>query len=330
MRCHQGIKMRFDLSLYTKYRAELMGIAAMLIIICHAYANGVEMSIPMQKILCMGGHGVDMFLFLSGMGLTCSLENVKSKGNLLDWYKRRYIRILIPYLLFAIPFYAIIVLLEKQTVLDYFLKVSTLSYWINGWGLWYVAMLIPLYLLTPIIVRLVTGNNGIVWLGVLILFSALFAMVPVQEKSALRNVQFCIERLPSFCLGIYMWRAIREAKKISLWVVLVIPIVVYAVLYVLNHTLCTHFSLFWLLSLPLLTISSLLLKRGCGLRLISGFMGDISLESYCTNVIIPSLFIRIFHLQMSLCWYCLIVVICILLSVVVNRIAKRILKLRLQ
>lgn len=304
-----------------------MGIAAMLIIICHAYANGVEMSVPIRKILCMGGNGVDMFLFLSGMGLTCSLENEKWKDNLLEWYKRRFSRILIPYLLFAIPFYAIIVLLNHQNVVDYFLKISTLSYWLNGWGLWYVALLIPLYLLTPIIVRLVTGSNSVIWLAGLIIFAVLFAIVPVPEKSALRNVQFCIERLPSFYLGIYMWRAIRKAKKISLWGVLGIPIIVYVVLYVLNHTLYTHFSLFWLTSLPLLTIGSLLLKNGGYLRCISNFMGEISLESYCTNVIVPSLFIRIFHLQMSPAWYILIVVVCILLSVVINRIAKSVLKL---
>lgn len=57
--------LRFNLSLFSKYRTEIMGIAAIMIIIGHAEGNGVLMPWMMTKIIIQGGLGVDIFLFLS-------------------------------------------------------------------------------------------------------------------------------------------------------------------------------------------------------------------------------------------------------------------------
>lgn len=65
----------FNLSLFSKYRTEIMGIAAIMIIIGHAEGNGVLMPWMMTKIIIQGGLGVDIFLFLSGMGLYYSLTS---------------------------------------------------------------------------------------------------------------------------------------------------------------------------------------------------------------------------------------------------------------
>lgn len=56
------------------YRSELMGIATMLIIVCHAPAYGVEIPAWLSRVLSSGGFGVDIFLFLSGMGMYHSLS----------------------------------------------------------------------------------------------------------------------------------------------------------------------------------------------------------------------------------------------------------------
>ena len=54
------------------FRTELMGISALLILICHLYGY-VDLSVTVQYILSLGNIGVDCFLFLSGVGMWNSL-----------------------------------------------------------------------------------------------------------------------------------------------------------------------------------------------------------------------------------------------------------------
>ena len=302
-----------------------MGVAAMLIIVCHAYANGVGMSVPMQKITGLGGCGVDMFLFLSGMGLTCSLTGRNAirvtETNICQWYKKRYCRILTPYLIFAVPVYAIIADINNQCISKYLFNISTISYWLDGWGLWFVAMLLPLYLVAPFVISLLTSDKGYLWLGVLMVMSILFALVHFPNDSVMSHVQFCANRLPGFFIGVYMWRAICKGGKLSLWSGVGAPLLAYIVLYVVNHSFGLCFSLFWLMTLPLLIISSLLVSKIRWLRYVSRFMGNISLESYCTNVFVPSLLMSIFNVRSSMFGYIASVCACILLSVIINRFA---------
>lgn len=68
----------FQLSKISKYRTELMGMSAILILVCHSVAY-IEMPRILQYVLSFGNIGVDLFLFLSGMGMWFSLT--KSLGG---------------------------------------------------------------------------------------------------------------------------------------------------------------------------------------------------------------------------------------------------------
>ena len=60
----------------SRYRTELMGLSAVLILVCHVYAY-VELPGVMRDMLSLCNIGVDLFLFLSGMGIWYSLSNKK-------------------------------------------------------------------------------------------------------------------------------------------------------------------------------------------------------------------------------------------------------------
>lgn len=66
----------------------------MMIIACHAPASGVKMPYILAKILELGNFGVDIFLFLSGLGCYYSLS--KNRGGYLCYFKRRFSRLMIP------------------------------------------------------------------------------------------------------------------------------------------------------------------------------------------------------------------------------------------
>lgn len=85
---------RINLFLLSKYRTQLMGVAALLIILCHAPQYGVDIQGVSRKLLVFGNIGVDVFLFLSGMGCWFSLTK---SPNYFPWLKRRFLRIFIPY-----------------------------------------------------------------------------------------------------------------------------------------------------------------------------------------------------------------------------------------
>lgn len=66
-----------ELSDISKFRTELMGVATIMILMCHSLVGtySVQVSGYLRKILAYGNQGVDVFLFLSGVGLWYSLQN---------------------------------------------------------------------------------------------------------------------------------------------------------------------------------------------------------------------------------------------------------------
>lgn len=82
--------MEFSLKEISTYRTELMGLSAIAILFCHAVGNNVLMPDIISSVLSIGGYGVDMFLFLSGMGLWYSLDGLKNQrgGGKILVYKK--------------------------------------------------------------------------------------------------------------------------------------------------------------------------------------------------------------------------------------------------
>ena len=96
---------KYNLSDLSTYRTQMMGIATLMIIICHSCASKVIMPSFLAYLFRFGNIGVDIFLFLSGIGLYYSLSknNLSSKEDYTSFYKRRFYRIYIPYLIVFIP-----------------------------------------------------------------------------------------------------------------------------------------------------------------------------------------------------------------------------------
>lgn len=59
----------------SRFRTELMGISAMLILLCHSTAY-IAMPIGVMYALSVANIGVDLFLFLSGVGMWYSLSKL--------------------------------------------------------------------------------------------------------------------------------------------------------------------------------------------------------------------------------------------------------------
>lgn len=269
----------FNLGLFSQYRPELMGIATLLIIICHAPVFGVQMPRWMSTIMSNGGLGVDIFLFLSGMGIYNSYLNNSQKGRgLLYWLLKRYIRIIIPLALIIIPI--------RFCFSDGYNNTSSMLMELCGLGslfgkspLWFISCILILYLLTPLFTFVLCGKRKIEWLILLSLIFFIIAYMPPHS-----NIwHFMMNRWPSYLLGFTLAQNIKEQKTGSLWFFVFIPILVYILLYSFNHVFFTHFSLFGLQGISVMTICSVIINKYRHMNVFLSFMGTISLESYITN-----------------------------------------------
>lgn len=172
----------FNLNRLSIDKPTLMGVATVLILCCHAPHWCNELPDVISKSLMMGYVGVDIFLLISGIGMFYSWTanyNPNSNYKLLKWYLRRYKRLLIPYLIISIPIYATLCYLDGNSWIYLFENVSTISYWKYHLGAWYVAMLLPLYIFTPLLIKYLSGRYRWTFFSILIVLCYLVALTQI-------------------------------------------------------------------------------------------------------------------------------------------------------
>lgn len=156
--------MNTNLSMLSSYRTQLMGIATIMIIACHANVMIPELPHAVRAVLNYGNLGVDIFLLLSGLGCYFSLSK---HGNVIDFWKRRVSRLLIPYIIITMPFALVYVIVGRDSFLDLVFCLTTMEFWLYHKGAWFVSAMIPIYLLSPLLYRLIRlgGVKNRAWLS---------------------------------------------------------------------------------------------------------------------------------------------------------------------
>lgn len=256
-----------------------MGIAAILIILCHI--RGVEyLGIPyLEKVLSLGNFGVEIFLFVSGIGMWYSF-NCKRRG-LREWYKRRFCRIVIPFVLITTAVYPLrFAFGVDASPVDFLLHITTLEYWLYHRGAWYVAMLFPLYLITPVLIKEMNGS-AYKKLFIIVLSTAISVCCSfsASENAIVQNVQFVVARIPIYVIGIAIAPFVASSCKIRLSLCCGII----ALCVCLCHF--AHISLAGAITV-VIVLGILVDKKPMNEQLnkILDFMGGISLESYLSNI----------------------------------------------
>lgn len=155
--CRDDFKLKIQM--LSTYRNLLMGLAAIGVFVMHFIVQGVlAFPSPLKKIetvlLLWGSSGVDVFCLLSGFGLFYSLEK---NPKLSQYYKKRVIRVYIPFLLITIPGYLFFL---KISIKKSLIKWTTLYLWVSGNdGTWFVSFIIVMYLLSPIIYKFYKSSS---------------------------------------------------------------------------------------------------------------------------------------------------------------------------
>lgn len=302
----------FNLSLISKYRTPLMGIATICILLTHAPAYDIILPFHMNAVLTAAAIGVMVFFFVSGIGLYYSLDSLHfSNNNIIDWYKKRFIRLFIPYLIIYVPYYILLSYDKNLGVGTFLFDISTLSFWFGHRTCWFINMLVPLYILSPL------------WYK--ILKKIRFPIIPtiIIVSLCLQQNGYWIQA-STFFIGFWAAKYIKGEYSLQ----------IYHILYLLIFTLISLFLYYKYdigyllldLLIPFIMINCTILNkiRAPFIHKILVFFGKISLESYLFNVTLYY-WITYFELlpdKMFRFRYLFIVIFGIFFSYIVNAVSN--------
>lgn len=324
-------KIQFKLNDIGKYRQEIFGIAIISVIIFHyfeglykAYGVGLIRSFAGLILGTIGSVGVDIFIFLSGYGIYYSLKKNQSR---VAFFSRRLKRVIIPYLIFGLFFWAIKDFYISHVSIGRFLyDYSLLSFW--GEGLrtfWYISFIFILYLISPMVYS--KGPNGIQIASILsvMLCICLFIISP----QVFNNTEIALCRGPIYFIGMYVAylsekknKSFFDARKMLLLLSLSIPVKIISTLsgFALRRLFNGFYGLF-------LIAVYIFFRKATGnheskLTRILILAGEYSLELYITHVAIRSLMGTLHYPSYDPFNYVLLILLSIVLSAVLFLLQK--------
>ena len=294
----------FHLGWISEYRGRIFGVSILLIIMHHfgedlasAIASGLA-SADTIKAFCMvnywryvGSIGVEIFLFLSGMGLYYSFSRDPRIGM---FYKKRIIRIIPAYLIVAVLFWSIKDFhIQHLPVTSFFRDVSFISFFSGVYTLWYIGFILTMYLFFPIF-YIVIYRSPSSKLGMVILLELYLLFVftlRIISPVLFGRVQIALLRVPIFLIGIYMAQYIKcdiqiSYQKVLLYIAAVFIMNYFVVQSGIDDQLLTRHTdiLFGIGVLLLITMILHWLRNVNWLNALLTLIGTYSLELFMTHV----------------------------------------------
>lgn len=163
-----------------------------------------------QLAITFGGSGIHLFFFLSGYGLGLS-----QPMPALQLYRRRFVKVLVPYYLFITFVFLLNLLLPVypgQGWKDYLAHIFLYKMFFEhhmvsfGFHLWFMSTLVQLYLLFPFLRRLISGKQGLTWVMFFALLAVTYNLLLVKLHHAAHRTwnSFFLAYLWEFALGVWM------------------------------------------------------------------------------------------------------------------------------
>lgn len=181
-------------------RPFLMGVAMILVIVYHFFCWVYNPIGPFN----IGYVGVDIFMFLSGLGLSYSFE----RNSITQFYKNRIKRIFPIYFISVLTTFFIYKI--NWNTFDLFANILTIGIYTKG-GVsrydWYLESLFSLYLLFPIIYYYGKIKGGTIILFIVVSFLLYNYDIPWWYDCI-------IGRLPIFIYGVIFKECVRSYKPI--------------------------------------------------------------------------------------------------------------------
>lgn len=285
-----------ELGKISKYRGELMGFAIIIVMLFHIPLSRADAFFGLRR---MGNLGVDIFFFLSGIGLWYSWAKQQ------DWrrfYLNRALRIYPAWLIIAGYFY---ISRFHGTTLESYVDLAgdiliNWDFWLHDeLTFWYVPATMMLYLFAPPYMELVRRRPVFRWLVVLPLMWCIIVTYVTPVHHAVGHIEIFWSRVPIFFLGINFAEAVRQKREIdkqAWWMIIgLFALSLWACVWLeqMRHgkfPLYTERMLYIVLAITTIMIMSKVFDWLCGNKVGTyvnkwfAWVGGISLEIYLVHV----------------------------------------------
>ncbi|MBR0156171.1 MAG: acyltransferase [Clostridia bacterium] len=276
-------------------RNSIYGACALWVILFHTQRRIPTPYIPViSNIIGIGNIAVDIFFFFSGLCLSLSAsKHDYANSGWGNYFKRRFTRVLLPYLIICIPFYLWAAAFESSgsfaaRAAAFFANISSVSFWLKGTQTtWFVYGILVFYIVFPLIYTFVK-NRGIVQSGCLLLGFVLFAVLTAYLP-ILNNSMIVWARLPIFTIGVisgteYFGKIKPTKPSLIIAAAVAVPLGWLTSVSELSETFTIPQVYRWLLYIPI-TLSLMLLLSQFGKKIkILEWVGGLSLEVYLIHV----------------------------------------------
>lgn len=214
----------FNLYNVSQARNVLFGIATLWIGLFHSehlsitrYTDFKPIVDGFKLLLKTGNVGVDIFLFLSGIGLFFSFTK---DSRVRTFWKKRLMRILPTAILIATVIFSFRYVNGRYTtgVGQYITRMTFVHFFIYGERIfWFISLILVLYLLFPILYKVIDRFRIFGMLGLVALIVAATFTVRTFAPETYSHIEIALCRIPVFIIGIWAGRFVMEKKEISRW-----------------------------------------------------------------------------------------------------------------
>ena len=294
-----------ELANISRFRAEQMGAAMLFVILFHV---ALDRGDPFYGLRRCGNVGVDIFLFLSGVGLWFSW--VKTP-DVLRFYRRRLLRIVPTWIVVATAFYLPDYLGARRfshSIVDLIGDITiNWDFWLHDeLTFWYVPAIMALYLAAPWYMRLVQCRPVYRWLPLLMVIWCVMVQWVLPIHHAVGHIEIFWSRVPIFFIGINFGEMVRTRRQLSsdaVWLLLVTFLMTFGTCLYLEQVRHGQFPLFVerMLYIPFTVCTVLVMNRifrrtpqwvNRSFRLV----GALSLEAYLIHIHFVLVYVQPYHL----------------------------------
>lgn len=280
-------------------RGELLGLATLMIVFHHLSNRGIPgiaslptfLGGPLKFIFAKGYIGVDIFIFLSAIGLCYSME----RNTVSQFFKNRFRRVAVTWFVIMIPVFIVEdIILCKQGIKEVLFDTSTLRYWFdndNTHTPWFVPFIMAIYIIFPLIYKIHIKTKCI---STYILFAAsiLFNIVcSIYSNYIYSEFTVCFARLPILFLGILLAEHIKtniNLNKKFLFSAFFTIGVLYVLWYFTKASMGIDMMIGGVVAIGIILFYAYVIKPivCCGISKALVFIGTVSLEVYLIHTVI--------------------------------------------
>lgn len=249
-----------------------------------------------------GAIGVDIFLFVSAIGLVVSWQKNK---NILQFYNRRIKRILPTYFILCTPIY---IYIYRESITegywtDFISALLLINYWTLGKGYWYIAAILVLYFMFPLFYKVINKYtlNGLIFL--LIIWVGVCFFIHINNPVLFKNIDAFLPRIPVFLFGIFLAPYVMYKRNLNINKLYLMPVLLSCVLlegyFALQGAEVAYSFLPRLVYFPLsivlmIYLIALINKIGEIRFSFLNYLGRLTLEIYLLNQVLINIGEKIF------------------------------------